>query len=136
MRENYEAIGFIPQTTIADRYIRKHRYVLQEDERGHNVGYLLHGAIQCGAPCVISQHVIQYEKRLHGYGEQALQTLLERCEYGGASSIHLRCADTLPSVQFWQSCGFQALRVVPGGMRRQRMIIEMYYPLALPLFRV
>lgn len=28
MRENYEAVGFIPEPTVANRYIRQSRYIL------------------------------------------------------------------------------------------------------------
>jgi GNAT superfamily N-acetyltransferase len=135
MAENSDALGFIPITTLQDQYIAQQRYVLQLDECGNKVGYLLHGAIYYGQSVVISQHCIQYEKRLRGYGEMAFAVLLDRARKSGASSIKLRCADDLPAVQFWQNLGFQIRRVVPGGERRRRMIIEMFYPLALPLFR-
>lgn len=136
MAENYEAIGFIPLPTLEAQYIAQQRYILQLDERGNRIGYLLHGTIHYGQPVVISQHCIQYDKRLRGYGEKAFTVLLDRASRGGASSIRLRCADDLPAVQFWQSCGFRAVRVVPGGERRHRMIAEMVYPLALPLFSI
>lgn len=134
MAENYDAIGFIPLGTIRDRYITKQRFILQLDERGRRVGYLLHGTIRYGQPVVISQHCIQYDSRLRGYGEQAFQELLKRANLAGASSIQLRCADDLPALMFWQSVGFRIVRIVPGGEKRRRMIVEMAYPLALPLF--
>lgn len=134
MAENYNAVGFIPKPTVEHRYIKYGRYVLQTDERGQKVGYLLHGKIQQGYPVVVSQHCIQYEKRLKGYGAQAFQILKERAERGGASSIKLRCADDLPAVLFWQSVGFEIVRVTPGGQTRKRMIVSMIYPLLLPLF--
>lgn len=133
MRENYEAVSFIPEPSVRERYLRLNRYVLQLDERGNAVGYLLHGAILMGRPCVISQHVIQYEKRLRGYGEIAFRVLLERCQRGGSSSIHLRCAEDLPSVIFWQSVGFRVRGVVDQHNTRKRLIIEMNYPLDLPM---
>lgn len=134
MAENYEAISFIPDTTLRDRYITKHRYVLQLSERGQPVGYLLHGALNYGQPVFVSQACIQYEKRLRGYGEKSFIELLNRASFTGASSIHLTIADDLPAVQFWQSMGFRAVRVFYDGNRRQRMKIKMVYPLALPLF--
>lgn len=134
MRENYEAIGFIPEPTVTSRYLSRGRYVLQSDERGQSVGYLLHGAIHPGNAAYISQHVIQMDKRLRGYGEQAFNVLLHRCRQANVASIHLRCADDLPSIQFWQALGFQVRKLTPGGLRRGRMIVEMFYPLDLPLF--
>lgn len=135
MAENTDALGFIPNTTLKTRYIAKSRYVLQADERGRTVGYLLYGALRYGQPVVIAQSCIQYEKRLRGYGEKAFLELLRRCRLAGASSIHLRCADDLPAVQFWQSLGFQILKIEPGGARRGRMIVKMVYLLSLPLLR-
>ena len=134
MAHNTDALGFIPATTVENRYVRMNRYVIQTDERGKAVGYLLHGAIRAGEPCVISQHCIEYDKRLHGYGELAFAELLRRCRMGGASSIHLRVGQDLPAVLFWQSCGFTVKRIVPGGERRGRLIVEMALPLNLPLF--
>ena len=136
MAENTNELGFIPDTTLRTRYIAKSRYVLQTDERGRAVGYLLYGALRYGKPVVVSQACIQYEKRLKGYGEEAFFELLRRSKLAGASSIHLRCADDLPAIRFWQSLGFQILGVEPGGARRDRMIIKMTYPVSLPLFAI
>lgn len=136
MAENYEAVGFIPNTTVRDRYINHNRYIIQYDERGHRVGYILHGAIIYGKPLVVSQHCIQHEKRLKGYGEQAVRELIQRAQQAGATSIKLRCADDLPALQFWQSVGFQVIKVIPGGAKRDRMIVKMVYPLSLPLLNL
>lgn len=125
MRQNYEAVGFIPDTTVQERYIKHGRYVLQSDNRGRAVGYLLHGPIHYGQPCAISQHCIEYDKRLLGFGQMAVRTLVERARNGGASVIRLRVAQDLAAVQFWQSCGFSAVRIVPGGKKRERMILIM-----------
>lgn len=133
MSENTDALGFIPLPTLQYGFVAKHRYILQADERGNSVGYLLHGPVHFGCPVYINQHCIQYEKRLRGYGERAFQELLNRAQQRQASVIRLRCADDLSALQFWQQMGFTILRVVPGGKRRNRMIVEMFFPLNLPL---
>lgn len=133
MRHNYEAVGFIPEPTVQHRYVTLGRYILQTDDSGHNIGYLLHGALRRAQPVVISQHLIDYDYRRRHYGLLAFNQFVERCERVGVSSIHLRVADDLPALLFWQSCGFQTLRIVPGGERRQRSIVEMYRPFDLPL---
>ena len=133
MAENTNELGFIPNTTIKSRYIAKSRFILQYNERGYPVGYLLHGALNYGQPVVISQACIQYEKRLRGYGEMTFRELLNRAEWANVSSIHLAVAADLPAVQFWQSLGFQVREIVPGGASRKRMIVKMFYPLNLPL---
>lgn len=126
--------SLIPFDTIQYRYIAKNRYVLQEDERGKPVGYILHGAIHYGQPMVISQHAIIYDKWLLGYGQSAFYAVVERARRGGASAIRLRCADDLPANQFWQSLGFQIVGIESGGAKRNRTIVKMVFPLLLPLF--
>jgi GNAT superfamily N-acetyltransferase len=133
MKQNTDALGFIRNTTIEQRYVARERYILQRDERGRPVGYLLHGPVRQGQPCFVSQHCIELDKRLRGYGAQAVQVLIDRCQQIGASSIYVRCGEDLPALQFWQTLGFQVLEIVPGGERRQRMIVRMALPLELPL---
>jgi len=127
--------SLIPPTTIRDRYIRLHRYVLQRDERGRAIGYILHGAVNYGQPLIITQHAISYDKWLRGYGQVAFNIVLERAKQASCSSIQLRCAEDLPAVQFWQSLGFEIFSCVPGGKKRNRVIVKMVYPLSLPLLR-
>jgi GNAT superfamily N-acetyltransferase len=133
MKQNTDALGFIPNTTIRDRFVAREWYILQRDECGKPVGYLLHGSVRYGQPCYVSQHCIELDKRLRGYGAQAVQVLIDRCQRVGASSIYLRCGEDLPALQFWQALGFQVLEIIPGGERRQRMIVRMALPLELPL---
>lgn len=134
MAENYEALGFIPSPSVKHRYVGKNQYILQTDERGRRIGYLLHGPIKYGQAVTITQHCIQYEKRLAGYGRLTFLELKRRCEIIGCSSIRLRVAEDLQSVNFWKSVGFVPVDISPGGRSRNRMIISMIYYLELPLF--
>ena len=133
MRTDTNALGFIPSTTIEQRYVASNQYILQYDARGRRVGYILHGPINYGAAVVVSQAMIDYDHRLRGYGALAVAELVRRAEIKSASSIKLRCAADLPAVQFWQSCGFEVLGVTPGGKSRNRMIITFTRRLTLPL---
>lgn len=133
MRENYDAVGFIPEPTVALQYVAQGRYVLQADEAGRRVGYLLHGAPQTGRALHISQHCIDYDRRRNGYGQAALRELIDRAERAGASAITARVATDLEALAFWQSQGFRVRDVVPGGQKRQREIARIWLPLALPL---
>lgn len=135
MRHNYDAVGFIPEPTIEHRYIAQNRYILQADEHGKPVGYLLHGALRRAQACVISQHLIDYDHRRRHFGLLAFEQFLGRCERSGVSSIHLRVADDLPAVHFWRSCGFQVADILPGGLSRQRTIVQMHYRFDLPLLQ-
>ena len=134
MRENYDAVGFIPEPTIRQRYVAYGQYVLQTDERGRRLGYLLHGPLIDGGIAVVTQHVISDDKRFHGYGEQAWQTFLQRCTQAGVDTIRLRCASDLPSVAFWQAQGFRLYGTMPGGNHRGREILQMAYDCGLPLW--
>lgn len=124
--------SIIPYSTINDRYIRLDRYVLQYDERGNKIGYILHGAIHYGKPLVISQAAIIYEKWAQGYGKAAFDVVLSRAQKSGCPAIWLRCADDLPALQFWQSLGFIPFSAVSGA--NNRTIIRLVYPLKLWLF--
>ena len=132
MRENYEAVGFIPTTTVDQQYIRLRRFIAQSDERGRPVGYLLHGAIACGRVVSIAQHCIQYESRLRGHGEHALHELVARAAHGSASGITARVATDLDALAFWIAQGFEIRAVVAGGLSRTRTIACLWLPLAMP----
>ena len=134
MRENYEAVGFLPETGVLENHVRHGRYVLQTDEAGRRIGYLLYGALIYGLPLRIAQHCIQDERRRQGYGETALSTLIQRAESVGAASIQARVATDLDSLGFWLSQSFRLRDIVPGGERRGRKIARLWLPLTPPLF--
>ena len=136
MRHNYEAVGFIPATTIEDRYVRRGQVIFQTNENGKRVGYLLHGPIEQGKLCHVAQHCIEMDKRNRGYGQIAVQELIGRCNRYSAAGIHLRVAIDLQAVEFWKSCGFTTDALVPGGESRNRMIAIMRMNFDLPLFFV
>jgi len=136
MRENYEAVGFIPEPTVARQYVANGRYVIQRDEVGRRVGYLLHGSPAYGHSLNVAQHCIQYERRRHGYGEDALSELIARAENAGVSGITARVGTDLEALNFWLSQGFRFRDVVPGGQRRQRSIARLWLPLQLPLLEL
>lgn len=132
MRENYNALGFLPFEGI-HQYVDAGNYVIQTDEVGRRVGYLLHGPIKWGQPVRVIQHCIQTDRRLHGYGEAAFETLVERCLSGGVSVISLRCAVDLPSLAFWRGQGFREHSIVAGG-RHHPWIARLWLPVHDGLF--
>lgn len=122
MRENYDAVGFIPEPTVQTQYIANGRYILQCDERGMPVGYLLHGQLAAGEILVVSQHCIELDKRMRGYGEAAFRELVERARLANCRSIKLRCAQDLPSNNFWRSVGMSVASVKHPQNTRNRAI--------------
>lgn len=114
MRENYSALGFIPQGTIETRYIAKQRYLLIPSR-----GYLLHGV---GVDWHISQAVIDYDFRSRGHGFDMVAQLIERAKAKNARRILLRCANDLESNSFWLACGFELVRDYEPATQRKRKI--------------
>lgn len=134
MRENYEAVGFIPITTVAQRYIARGQYILQPNHRGSPVGYLLHGKPTAGGVLTVAQHVVDLDWRTRGYGRQAFIELLARARIANCRAIHLRCAEGLPSNEFWASMGFETTSVLTPANVRQRAINVMVLDLWPNLF--
>ena len=133
MAENYEAVGFIPEPAVERQYLWQQRYILQANERGRPVGYLLHGVMSYGRTMSIAQHCIQVDSRLKGYGEATVSELVSRAERAGVAAITARCATDLPSLTFWLDQGFVVRNIAPGGNRRGRHIACIWLPLTLPL---
>ncbi len=122
MRENTHSLGFIPDTTLQEQYLANGRYVLQRNERGYRVGYLLHGKPMQGGLLVVSQHCIDMDKRLRGYGEKAFQEVIERARQANCRGIKLRCAEELESNAFWQAQGLEVVSVQHPQNWRKRAI--------------
>jgi hypothetical protein len=136
MRQNYDAVGFLPEFAIAEQYVANGRYVVQTDERGRKVGYLLHGKPTPGGILTVAQHCIETDKRLRGYGQDAFKVLLERARISNCRAIKVRCASDLPSNEFWQAMGLKRVNVQAGGRKRQRDINVMLLDLWPTLFEV
>lgn len=134
MRENYDAVGFIPEPTVERQYVRRGRVIAQHAENGVAVGYLLHGAPVMGRALTVAQHCIQYERRRRGYGEAAMTELIQRAEKASASCITARVATDLEALTFWLAQGFVLRGIVAGGTKRDRQIAKLWLPLTLPIF--
>lgn len=123
MRENTDAVGFIPRPTVLKEFILKDRYILQVNRFGKVVGYLLHGPTRPDRHMKIHQACIRLDKRNHGFGVAAVRTLFARALKRQALTITLHCADELEATLFWCKCGFVPIDYRPGGKRRRRAII-------------
>jgi GNAT superfamily N-acetyltransferase len=109
---------------VRERYVAPGRYVLQCRENGLPVGYVLHGVVCSGRLVAISQACIERDRRLRGYGEEAVREVVRRAESGGATGVRLRCCDDMAAVEFWRNLGFRPVSVSFGGRGRGRMILE------------
>lgn len=122
MKQNTNALGFIPAPQLAQRYIPKGQYIVQRDLAGRSVGYLLHGALNPGRTLYISQHCIEIDRRQQGHGMDALAILLGRAKLNNCRSIVLKCAENLPSNQFWKAAGFECTAIKAAINSRNRRI--------------
>jgi len=122
MRENTDAVGFIPQTTVESRYVREERYIIQADERGKRTGYVLHGKPTAGGVLTIAQAVIDHDFRERGHGRLAVESVIERARFAKVREIVLRCADDLEANVFWRALGFTKINATQPNNRRRRAI--------------
>lgn len=134
MKTAREEVGFIPEPTVQRQYTDKGRYIMQTNERGVNVGYLLHGAPHPGGILVVSQHLIETDKRMRGYGELAFDELVRRAKYANCRAIKLRCAEELSANEFWLHMGFRITRIDNPQNTRHRAINTMLLDLWPTLF--
>lgn len=135
MKQNYDAVGFLPFDAVRT-YIKTGHYILQHDIRGNLVGYLLHGRPVPGGILSVAQHCIEIDKRFSGYGTEAFNTLLDRAQQSNCRGIKVRCADDLPSTEFWLKMGMGITRIDHPSNRRRRAINTMMldlYPSLFPL---
>lgn len=121
MKQNTDALGFIPGSTVADRYIAKGRYIIQSPS-GVAVGYILHGKPVAGHILTIAQAVVEYERREQGHGMDAVNELIERARRANCRSIVLKCAEDLKANHFWLTAGFEKTSVLQKANRRNRAI--------------
>lgn len=122
MRQNTDALGFIPETAIQRRFVPKGHYVLQQNRQAKPIGYLLHGPVNNFRILHVHQTCIELDRRNRGFGQQAVATLIERATQHNARLILLKCATDLDAIHFWRSCGFLQTHVSTGGTRRKRQL--------------
>lgn len=121
MRENYEAVGFLPAQAVEERYMDG-QHIIQTDLAGRRVGYLLHGKPTPGGVLFVTQTVVQYEKRALGFGCEMVDELLLHARQTVCRSIILRCAAGLDSNLFWQAVGFEHTNTLYPANARRRAI--------------
>ena len=105
-------------------------YVIIRDGHGHRRGYILHGPPHPDRPLHIYQTCVEIDYRLRGYAAQAVATVAQRGTVAHATEINLRCAADLPAIHFWSYCGFTFRQWHVGGEQRERLIAELFLPLA------
>lgn len=132
MRKNSDALGFVESTRFESRL--RAGQVIPAWENGDLCGYLLRGIPREWLH--IHQACIQPDARRLDHGRQLVAAAAAYAAACGCHGISLRCADDLPSNQFWQALGFSRVATVPGGRARGRLIHVYQYelPSAFHLF--
>lgn len=130
MRQNTNALGFIPRPYLQTYFIPKYLYVIQQNRFRKPVGYILHGPVSKNGILTIHQACIDLDKRNRGFGLQAVQRVIKRAAHDRAGTIRLRCADNLEAIAFWRAIGFRATHITTGGLRRQRSLVHFSLPLS------
>lgn len=130
MKENTDALGFIPRPTVDRQFVANDRYILQLNRFRKPIGYLLHGPRHADGRMHVAQACIQLDKRNAGFGSAVVDQLLSRATAAAATDIFLRCAQDLESCKFWSTAGFTPIAFLPGGRRRRRTIVRFHFSLA------
>lgn len=134
MAQNSDALSFIPDTTLVNRYLANGHYVIQEDRRGKSMGYILHGVPKAGQVLAISQAVIDYDYRQRGHGLLAVRSIIDRAQTNNCRALRCRCAEDLEATQFWEAAGFRHTATQYPDNRRERAIHIYMYDLWPRLF--
>lgn len=117
MRQNYEAVGFLPRPRLEQYALRGQ--VLVETENGEPCGYLVFG--KAAWPFLrVYQSVVQYDARRRDHGLALVARLIAIGRERGAAAISLWCADDLEANAFWREAGFSFAGQRDGGKRRGR----------------
>jgi len=115
-RRNQEAVGFIPLSRYEDEIERSPTQVLTGWENGDMVAYLYWTRGIPVAP--IQQLVVREDARRRDRGTAMVDAAIEHMlldprRYGATC----RCRVDLEAVDFWQACGFKAVRLEESGRR-------------------
>lgn len=127
MRENYESVGFLPETAI--KKCMEQNRLLYLLVGGEVVAYLCHGPIKIGKPSYIWQLVVKKEHRRNKYGEILFFSYQSICTSRMVSRIYLRCADGLDSNTFWVKMGFSIVKEYCANNQRNRKIFRYAKPI-------
>lgn len=117
-KKNAEALSFYPKQ-VFEREKENGRLFLGL-LNGEPCGYLYVGASGGDVKC--HQVCIQYDARRKLYGAMIATVMEDYANKSLSNSITLRCGFDLEANAFWKEMGYNVLKIVDGGVRRQRKI--------------
>lgn len=130
MRRNPDELGFVPSTTIADRWVQQDLYILQRNRWHKPIGYLLHGHVNDDRTLYIHHASLDLTRRNRATAKSTVAQLIKRALHAAAKTIFLRTLSDLDGVAFWQSCSFVPVAVSPDAPSSQKSLIQ--YEMTLP----
>lgn len=122
MKTETDALGFIPDRAIKNRFVPKGHYRMIRSHAGRRRGYFLLSPLRPGKPLQIHQACVDYDFRRSHFAAAALGDLLVEARANQVPEIRLRCALDLDANLFWGQMGFHLDKITAGGARRKRMI--------------
>jgi GNAT superfamily N-acetyltransferase len=117
-KKNAEQLSFYPKQ-VFEREKENGRLFLGL-LNGEPCGYIYVGAAGGDVKC--HQVCIEYDARRKFYGAMLVTALEQYALDTYSNSITLRCGFDLEANHFWKSLGYQCIKVVDGGIRRNRKI--------------
>jgi len=117
-KKNAEQLSFYPKQ-VFEREKENGRLFLGL-LNGEPCGYIYVGAAGGDVKC--HQVCIEYDARRKLYGAMLVTALEQYALDTYSNSITLRCGFDLEANHFWKSLGYQCIKVVDGGIRRNRKI--------------
>jgi GNAT superfamily N-acetyltransferase len=117
-KKNSEQLSFYPKQ-VFEREKENGRLFLGL-LNGEPCGYIYVGAAGGDVKC--HQVCIEYDARRKLYGAMLVTALEQYAIDTYSNSITLRCGFDLEANHFWESLGYQCIKVVDGGIRRNRKI--------------
>jgi len=137
-RQNRDSLGFIPDSTLRDRYCKQATYLISTHRTAGKIGFLLFGVPRRNEALYIHQTCLQLDYRRRKHAAELVRRLAEIATAAGCTEIRLRCAIDLPANSFWRWFGAELLRTTPPKTPGSRALN--HYALYLdtdphPLFR-
>jgi len=112
-RQNRDNLGFIPDSTLRDRYVRAGTYLISTHRTAGKIGFLLFGAPRRNECVHIHQTCLQLDHRRRKNAAELVRRLAAIAEAAGSTEIRLRCAIDNPANAFWRWIGAELLRTTP-----------------------
>lgn len=112
-RQNRAELGFIPDSTLRDRYCRSGQYLISTHRTGGKIGFLIFGRPLQGHVLHIHQTCLELDHRRRQHASDLVQRLHAIATAAGCSEIRLRCRTDINANAFWKALGAEHFKTTP-----------------------